>query len=198
MIARKKKAEILMIASFVLLLTILLNVVFQWVDNRYLINGLLLFALLQLLIKPTYTDFNFEIKWVGLNELVFVTPEWSFICEEIDLLTESPKITLFKAGKKMHSCFLPATPFPHQILLITEGGLNKVNLLIVSSSKISMGNYYEEIPYGGFGIVIYFIAKGQKVVLQIIKRKSLFPWYKLLDREFFEEQLKQINQGGKE
>lgn len=192
MIARKKKAEILMIAIFVLLLTIMLNVIFQWVDNHYLINGFLLFALLQLLIKPTYTDFNFEIKWVGLNELAFVTPTWSFICEEIDLLTEIPKITLFKGGKKTHSCFLPPTPFPHRILLFAEGGLDKVDLLIVSPSKISRGSYYEEIPYGGFGIVVHFIAKGEIIVLEIIKRKGLFPWYKVMDRKFFEKQLEDL------
>jgi len=189
MISRNQKYKILLFALLVLSASGLIGIFLKWISPIYFGMGLFLVALLMWLINPVYTDFKFEIKWEDLNKLIYLTPVWSLNCKEI---TSTGKIfiDLFKNGQKFGDYLIQPTPFPHRIsLFLDDFGLDKINLLIISSEKVYPGKYYEEILYGGIGIVVFFATKDQKVVFEVIQRKSLIPWYKFYSIKAHEKAL---------
>jgi hypothetical protein len=176
MISRKKKYLALLFMYLVLLVVLVVNVKFQRVNQNYLLVGLFLSIVLMWFAKPTYSDFDFEIKWAGVNESKFLTKDWSLVYETLS--SQGPVFTLVKKGKKVSSYLIRPTPFPHRISFLD--GLDEVDLLIISSKKVFAGKYYEEIPYGGVGVAVRFMTKDEKVVFETIKRKGVMPWYKLV------------------
>ena len=176
MISRKKKYFALLFMFLVLLVVLVVNAQFQWVNQNHLLIGLFLLIALMWFAKPTYSDFDFKIKRMGVNERELLTLDWTLVYET--LCSEGPIFTLVKNGTKFSSYLIRPTPFPHRIFFLD--GLDEVDLLIISSKKVFAGKYYEEIPYGGVGVAVHFMTKDERVVFETIKRKGVMPWYKLV------------------
>jgi hypothetical protein len=189
MISRNQKYKILLFTLVVLSVGGLIGICLRWISPIYFSVGLILMAFLMRLINPVYSDFSFEMKWEDLNKLIYLTPVWGLNCKEV-FPTGEISIDLFKNDRQFGNYLIQPAPFPHRIFPFSDDfGLDKVNLLIISPEKVYQGEYYEEIPFGGIGVVLFFITKDQKVVFEVIRRKSLIPWYKFYSIKAHEKAL---------
>lgn len=176
MISRKKKYSALFFVFFVLLVISVVNQIFRLVNQDYLYAGILLLIVLMWSIKIDYRDFDFKMRQLKVNQSALLNIDWELVYEKS--FWKGSVFTLIKNGKKFGSYLIEPSPSPHRILFVN--GLDEVNLFIMTAKGVFQGKYYEEIPYGGVGIVVHSAIKDEDVFFEIIKRKWMKPWYKLV------------------